>query len=138
MAVLARASREELETFWQHYFDKPPGCRYIRSPETGMVMVKGRTGGDGKPFNLGEATVTRCTVKLDCGVTGTAYIMGRSKRHAELAAVYDALIQHPDHTRPLLEQLIQPLKKAQAEERLKAAEKTARTKVDFFTMVRGE
>ena len=36
-----------------------PDHENLREPENGLVMVRGRTGGDGAPFNLGEATVSR-------------------------------------------------------------------------------
>ncbi len=33
-------------------------------PRPGMTLVRGRMGGTGSPFNLGEMTVTRCVVRL--------------------------------------------------------------------------
>ena len=36
----------------------------LRAAETGLVMLRGRIGGDGDPFNLGEATVTRAAVQI--------------------------------------------------------------------------
>ena len=74
----------------------------MRGPETGLVMVRGRAGGSGSPFNLGEMTVTRCTVQLGSGTAGHAYIAGRDERQAELAAVADALLQDPALTRKVL------------------------------------
>ena len=58
-------------------------------------MARGRPGGDGAPFNLGEMTVTRCTVRLEDGTVGHAYVAGRDMRQAELAAVLDAVLQGP-------------------------------------------
>ena len=42
-----------------------PDYRVLRGPEAGLVMVRGRTGGGGAPFNLGEMTATRCTVRTE-------------------------------------------------------------------------
>ena len=115
-----------------------PSWRCLRLPETGMVMVRGRAGGTGQRFNLGEMTVTRCTVALDGGVTGSGYVAGRDHRHAELAAVVDALMQDPAK-RPTSERLIiGPRESQQRAARQAAAQKAAATKVDFLTLVRGD
>src|SRR5262249_26986863 len=94
MGILARASRAELEDAWRALAPQP---RYtqLRKPESGLAMVRGRAGGTGAPFNLGEMTMTRCAVRLEDGapVTGLAFVAGRDQRHAELAAVFDALLQ---------------------------------------------
>ncbi len=68
----------------------------LRGPEAGLVMVRGRTGGGGAPFNLGEMTTTRCTVRTDAGFVGHAYVAGRDERLAEVAALADALLQDPE------------------------------------------
>ena len=73
-----------------------PSHQMLRPAQTGMAMVRARSGGTGGRFNLGEMTVTRCAVSLDNGVVGIAYVQGRSLRHAEQAAVADALLQLPD------------------------------------------
>ena len=73
-----------------------PSHQMLRPAQTGMAMVRARSGGTGARFNLGEMTVTRCAVSLDNGVVGIAYVQGRSLRHAEQAAVADALLQLPD------------------------------------------
>ena len=61
MAVLARADAASLSRACA------PGCRAplhaLRRPEAGLVMVRGRTGGGGAPFTLGEWRVTRCSVQ---------------------------------------------------------------------------
>jgi alpha-D-ribose 1-methylphosphonate 5-triphosphate synthase subunit PhnG len=133
MSVLARAPAEAIESLLMR--DGPlPRWTILRGPETGLVMVRGRAGGSGSPFNLGEMTVTRCTVRLDSGVAGHAYIAGRDERKAELAAVADALLQDPARTRALREQLIGPLAEAQRGQRATRAEKAAATRVDFFAM----
>ena len=94
MSVLAQASASDLEEVWQALDDHPP-YRLIRGPEIGSVMVRGRAGGTGARFCLGEMTVTRCSVALDDGRIGHACVGGRSAPHAEHAAVLDALLQDP-------------------------------------------
>ncbi len=110
---------------------------WLRAPEIGSVMVRGRTGGTGAPFNLGEITVTRCTLRLASGVVGHGHVQGRSKRDAEAVAMVDALLQtaKAGHLRS---DLIGPLRAEEAERRDARAAKAAATKVEFFTMVRGE
>jgi alpha-D-ribose 1-methylphosphonate 5-triphosphate synthase subunit PhnG len=130
MSVLARAPAVAIEAALTQ--DGPlPAWTRVRGPETGLVMVRGRAGGSGSPFNLGEMTVTRCTVRLESGVAGHAYVAGRDERRAELAAVADALLQDREQLR---ERLVAPLAEAQREARLTRAEKAAATKVEFFAM----
>jgi alpha-D-ribose 1-methylphosphonate 5-triphosphate synthase subunit PhnG len=139
MAELACAHADALETAWQRLFgDAPPAYQHLRAPETGMVMIQGRAGGTGKRFNAGEMTVTRCSVRLESGTVGHAYVTGRNKRHAELAAVCDALLQGSEHAGGVAEEIIAPLRAARLERRAGEARKAAATRVEFFTMVRGE
>jgi alpha-D-ribose 1-methylphosphonate 5-triphosphate synthase subunit PhnG len=133
MSVLARAPAKAIESGLTGAGPLPEWTR-VRGPETGLVMVRGRAGGSGSPFNLGEMTVTRCTVRLASGVAGHAYVTGRDERQAELAAVADALLQDPDRNIRLRETLILPLAEAQRHHRLTRAEKAAATKVEFFAM----
>ena len=133
MAVLARAPAAAIEAGLSRHGPLPAWTR-VRGPEAGLAMVRGRAGGSGAPFNLGEMTVTRCTIRLDSGATGHAYVAGRDERRAELAAVADALLLDPTAGGPLHDTLIAPLAEAQAEERLVRAEKAAATRVEFFSM----
>ncbi len=110
---------------------------WLRVPEIGGVMVRGRMGGTGAPFNLGEMTVTRCAVRLSDGVVGHGYVQGRDKAKAEQVAIIDALMQ-TDQATGVDEMILTPLAKMAAEERARRTAKAAGTKVDFFTMVRGE
>lgn len=114
-----------------------PGFTWLRPPEVGGVMLRGRMGGTGAPFNMGEMTVTRCALRLETGEVGHAYVQGRDKAHAQRAALVDALMQ-TGQAAALRTAVLEPL----ASERAAAAEaraaKAAATKVDFFTMVRGE
>jgi alpha-D-ribose 1-methylphosphonate 5-triphosphate synthase subunit PhnG len=137
MAVLAQASPDELEGRWRGVTALPPH-RMLRPPETGLVMVRGRAGGTGARFNVGEMTVTRCAVELEGGAVGVAYIRGRDRRHAELAAVLDALLQDPARRVDLEHTVVTPLAAAQTARRKAAAERVAPSRVEFFTLVRGD
>ena len=101
-------------------------------------MIQARAGGTGRRFNLGEMTMTRCVVRLADGTTGFSHIAGRDVRKAELAAVFDALLQRPDDQGRLLTDVIRPLESAEAAQKRTMAEKVAATKVDFFTLARGD
>lgn len=137
MAVLARAGIDELEAAWCR-LATPPEYAWLRRPESGLAMLRARAGGSGAKFNLGEASLTRCALRTARGHTGVAYVLGRSHRHAELAALYDALLQDVEQ-RPVIERdVIAALRDAQAARRAAASRKAAATKVDFYTLVRGE
>ena len=115
-----------------------PPYQLLRSPETGMIMLRGRAGGTGRRFNLGEVTMTRCSVEIEGGVIGHGYVLGRDVRHAEHMAVLDALLQGSDRQEELWTLVIEPLLRARRSDRASKERKTAATKVEFFTMVRGE
>ncbi|HTC08812.1 MAG TPA: phosphonate C-P lyase system protein PhnG [Acetobacteraceae bacterium] len=133
MGVLARADAQALATRLAA-IDELPRYSRLRGPESGLVMVRGRAGGNGAPFNLGEMTVTRCTVRTADGLTGHAYVTGREMRRAELAAVFDALLQDPARQAVLQATVIAPLEQAQMDRRAEIAAKAAATKVNFFAM----
>jgi len=115
-----------------------PAHDAIRAPECGLVMVQGRIGGDGAPFNVGEATVSRAAVRLESGETGIGYVLGREREKAQLIAICDALVQN-DRYRAAVEQYVMaPIRARLDAARRRKAEQTAATKVDFFTLVRGE
>jgi alpha-D-ribose 1-methylphosphonate 5-triphosphate synthase subunit PhnG len=136
MRLLARATLAELSAAWDAIADKPEVAP-VRGPETGLVMVRGRIGGGGVPFNLGEATVSRATVRLSTGEIGHGQLLGTDKERARFAAVFDALFQSDAH-RPAAEALHRRIAARIAAEDRRKAEETAATRVDFFTMVRGE
>lgn len=115
-----------------------PSYRIVRGPETGLVMARGRVGNVGDVFNVGEVLVTRCVVQLEEKTLGHAWIMGESPRHAELAALCDALWQQESYAALLDEKLRPCLEQAIDEKRKAAARDAAGTKVNFFTFVRGE
>ena len=132
MAILARASAEELSARLAA-LGPLPEAETLRAPETGLVMVRGRAGGDGDAFNLGEMTVTRCAVRLGAHI-GHAYIAGRDHCKARLAALLDAALQDQALQPALLKSIIEPLATAQQAARAAEARKAAATRVDFFTM----
>lgn len=133
MSILARASAAEIE---QRLAVCPPLPEHIRlrGPETGLVMTRGRAGGGGAPFNLGEMTVTRCTVRSAGGRVGHAYVAGRDARRAELAACVDAALQDPALHETLRREVVEPLGRAQQAAREAVARRAAATRVQFFTM----
>jgi alpha-D-ribose 1-methylphosphonate 5-triphosphate synthase subunit PhnG len=133
MAILARASHAET---LNHLADLPPlpAHTVLRGPEAGMVMVRGRAGGGGGPFNLGEMTVTRCTVRDADGRIGHATIAGREPRQCELAAQLDAILQDAAWHDRVESAVIAPLEAKQAATREETARKAAATRVQFFTL----
>ncbi len=136
MGVLAKAPAALLEELWLKAASTPEYA-WLRAPETGGVMVQGRSGATGAPFNLGEMTVTRCALRLSSGEVGHGYVQGRSKRHAEIAALVDAMMQTAG-AGALRHSVLEPLEQAAQKRRQARAQKAASTKVDFFTLVRGE
>ncbi|MFM0187465.1 phosphonate C-P lyase system protein PhnG [Paraburkholderia nemoris] len=145
MAVLARTPRADLEAALERALQgaPPPVYDWLRPPEIGLAMVRGRVGGSGDPFNLGEATVTRATLRLrstgdTAAAVGVACHLGRDRRRAELAALADALLQMPEHHTALHQQLIAPFAEQQAAQRAERRQDAAATRVEFFTMVRGD
>ncbi len=107
----------------------------LRGPDVGLVMLRGRMGATGNAFNLGEATVTRCALVRPSGIEGHAYIMGRNAAHASRAALCDALFQESP---AVMAPILTALEKSLLETHQLSAAKAAATRVDFFTMVRGD
>ncbi len=136
MAILAKSSVVDLERYVRT-LEKLPKYFFLRHPEIGLAMVRGKAGGTGEAFNLGEMTVTRCVIKME-DVKGFGYVRGRSKRHAELAAVYDGLLQQEKWFSQVQKQVIQPLQTKLSEHQQKQQSQIEATKVEFFTMLRGE
>jgi len=137
MALLAATSAAEIANHLDAIGPLPPH-EDLRSGENGIVMVRGRIGGDGAPFNFGEATVSRAAVRLATGEIGYGYVLGRDRIRARLIAVCDALVQREQYY-PLLEQRVLALLRSRLSAvRALDAERVAATKVEFFTLVRGE
>ena len=135
MAVLADTATADIET--QMAALTVPAHDELRTAENGLVMLRGRVGGDGAPFNLGEATVTRAAVRLVSSETGFAYVLGRDARKARLIAICDAMLQSKEAER-VLDAVIVPLEHAMLARRQETDAETAATRVNFFTLVRGE
>ncbi|BDW87429.1 MULTISPECIES: phosphonate C-P lyase system protein PhnG [Thalassospira] len=133
MSVLARTSRARLETEWSENHGNE-SWTHLREPQIGMVMVRGRAGGAGQRFNLGEMTVTRCAVTLSDGTVGHSYVKGRDRIQAQYAALFDAVMLRDGSA----SDFIDTLAAEQAAAKRDHARKVAATKVDFFTLVRGE
>lgn len=136
MSLLARAPEGRVAALLDATITRP-AFSWLRAPEIGSTMLRGRAGGTGAPFNLGEMTVTRCALTLESGAVGHAYIQGRRKADAEAAALVDALMQGPEADR-LRAAILTPLEAEAAAARQARAEKAAATKVEFFTMARGD
>jgi len=137
MAVLASSEADEIVAALAALGPLPPH-EDLRVAESGMLMVRGRIGGDGASFNVGEATVSRAAVRLASGETGVGYVLGRDRDKARLIALCDALIQSEPHADAVERHVLAPLRTRQVAERAADAERIAATKVEFFTLVRGE
>ncbi len=137
MALLARATREELSAPLRAHW---PNIAFatIRAPEIGLVMLRGRMGGDGAPFNLGEATMTRAVVDLETGERGYGQLLGRDLQRAEQAAILEALAQREADRETIEREVLSPIRQRLAEEAQRKRAETAATRVDFFTLVRAE
>lgn len=151
VGMTAVASENRLRQRWIGAFSRTPvahledldrrlqgdrSFQTLRPPEPGLVMVRARAGGTGQQFNAGEMTVTRCSVRTRSGTVGHGYVAGRDRRHAELAARLDAVMQElaPAAVDPILARLEGALAEAAA-----ARQATSDpTRVEFYTLVRGE
>ncbi|MEM7252624.1 MAG: phosphonate C-P lyase system protein PhnG [Pseudomonadota bacterium] len=142
LSILAKSPPNALEALVARFATRNDAsvaeASWLRQPEVGMVMVQGRMGGDGQPFNLGEMTVTRCALRLGDGTVGHGYTFGRRPAHAELIARLDAALQQEDHRGPLAAEVLGPLNRSVASAAERRSAKSNATKVDFFTLVRGE
>ena len=136
MAVLAHAEAGEIAARLRTL--ALPGHQDLREPENGLVMARGRAGGDGAPFNLGEATISRAAVRLSTGEVGFGYTLGRDREKAMLIALCDAMVQSDEHADAIETQVVAPLRVAMIERRNRKVAEAAATRVDFYTLVRGE
>ncbi|MBE1162163.1 phosphonate C-P lyase system protein PhnG [Dyella acidiphila] len=136
MSLLAQSDPAELAAAMDG-FAPPADLSWLRPAQTGLYMLRGRVGGSGQPFNFGEVTVTRCSVQAD-GQIGHAWVRGGNARHAELAALADAMLQDEQRHARIQLQVIEPLRRALERRRDEASRKAAASKVEFFTVVRGE
>jgi alpha-D-ribose 1-methylphosphonate 5-triphosphate synthase subunit PhnG len=136
--ILAKASLAELEAAWTELPD-PPAYRLLRPTEMGLAMVRGRIGGTGQPFNLGEMTMTRAAIQITragrAPLTGFGHVAGRESRRAELVALFDALLQDEERHLAVMDAVIAPIAARQAAGKAETARKVAASKVEFFTLV---
>ena len=137
LSVLAHSSAALLETHWQA-LNLQPAFTLIRPAEIGLTRLQARMGATGKRSVMGDATVTRAVVQLSDGTLGYSYLLGRDKAHAERCALLDALLQQPETRQLLEEKIITPLAAWRDEQRQLRAREIASSKVDFFTLVRGD
>ena len=89
-----------------------PDYDTLRAPEIGLVQIQARMGGTGERFFAGDATLTRAAIRLNSGTL--------------------------PHFQTLMETLIAPLEADRAA-RIAARQAEVNTsRVDFFTLVRGD
>lgn len=136
LALLSRASPAELSEGLAQLADVPPPVE-LRAPEAGMILVRGRIGGDGAAFNLGEAMVSRAAVRLGSGEIGIGYRLGRDPEAARSAALLDALNQRPEWAARVEAAVLARVRRRLADEARARAEAAAATSVEFFTVARG-
>ena len=137
LSTLAKAPAERLKALWAAHMPTPPAHEVLRAPEIGTVMVRGRAGAIGAPFNLGEMTVTRCSVRLASGAVGHGHVQGRDREAALAAAMIEAMAED-GQSEALEAAILRPLRDAAEARKTARAARAAATKVEFFTMVRGE
>jgi alpha-D-ribose 1-methylphosphonate 5-triphosphate synthase subunit PhnG len=136
MAVLAHSEAAEISDRLEAI--DLPDHENLRELENGLVMVRGRIGGDGAAFNLGEATVSRAAVRLSTGEIGFGYTLGRDGAKARMIALCDALVQSDQFAEIVESKVIAPLRAAISAKRNRKSAEAAATRVDFYTLVRGE
>ena len=136
MSLLATSNQSDLLNLWEQKKIKV-NYVWLRTPEIGSIMAQGRMGVTGDKFNIGEVTITRCSLKLNCGTIGHSYVQGRSKKKAEISALCDALMQ-TEMSNEINKSIIIPLERIKKNNKDKILSKAEATKVDFFTLVRGE
>ena len=137
LAVLARTEALEINRLWEK-LGIDVNFRRLKGPVSGLIALHGRIGGGGDPFQFGEATLSRAVIELETGEIGYGQALGRDLAKVERCAVIDALAQNPEHAHQIETELIAPLRDQLIEADDSAREKVAATKVDFFTLVRGE
>lgn len=133
LSVLARAPDNELLACLEQAIPLP-AYSLLRGPETGLVMIQGRIGGNGAAFNLGEVTVTRCSIRDAAGRVGHGYAMGRELAHVERIARLDAVLQDDMLRDAYQHTVIEPLRLAQYARHQADAGKATATEVKFFTL----
>ena len=137
LSVLAQAPLPRMAALWRQT-GLDPDIEILRGPENGLVALRGRIGGTGQPFQVGEVSATRVTVRIIGGAVGHAMITGRDNARAQLAATLDALAEDPALTDRIEREVITPLEAEAVERDAGLGAEVAATRVNFFTLVRGD
>jgi alpha-D-ribose 1-methylphosphonate 5-triphosphate synthase subunit PhnG len=137
LALLAKSNSNSINECWKN-LNISPEFMFLKKPEIGMVMVRAKAGGDGEDFNMGEMTVTRCIVQLDSKQVGYGYTAGRDKEKSKLIALVDACFQVETLRKRIKDEVLEPLCSLLNQKQSTQKTKTDTSKVNFFTMVRGE
>lgn len=136
LRIIAHANQEDMCAKWQA-LGLEVSAQWLREPEIGLLPMQARMGNTGSKFLFGDATITRAVVEV-AGKTGYAFILGRNKQAAKCAALIDALMQDSAHQAHISSAILVPLAQATKDTHAQQHAEVAQTKVDFFTMVRGE
>lgn len=137
MSVLARADWADIEHRWKSVgIDLP--YTILREPEIGLAQIRGKMANKGDVFNVGDTTITRASVQFKNDVVGHCYTMGRNLDKALTCAVIDGVLQHDQHNQVVMDAVIAPLQQAFIEKRKHRKQEIETSKVDFFTLVRGD
>lgn len=135
LALLSRAAPHELRSAVTAFAELAQAVD-LKPVETGLVMLRGRIGGDGAPFNVGEATVTRAVVRLAGGTVGYGMRLGRDGAAARDSAVLDALWQSLPTRARVERDVLAPLRARIEQDQRRASEQAAASRVEFFTLAR--
>jgi alpha-D-ribose 1-methylphosphonate 5-triphosphate synthase subunit PhnG len=133
LGILARAGAAEIEVLLGGA-PPLPAFERLRGPEAGMAMLRGRMGGAGDAFNLGEMTIARCSIRDAAGRIGHGYAAGRDLRQVELIARLDAALQDEALCPLYAAAVLAPLAAEQAAARAATEARAAATEVKFFTL----
>ncbi|MCR5884813.1 phosphonate C-P lyase system protein PhnG [Rhizobacter sp. J219] len=136
LAVLALAPRAALAerapaAVAAHRFE------WLREPETGLALVRGRIANRGDRFNVGEATLTRCIARVTLGnhtTAGVGHVLGRDDERVRWIAQLDALLQQPTLHDTLQREVIAPLQAARAQCLAAEQARHAASRVSFYTL----
>jgi alpha-D-ribose 1-methylphosphonate 5-triphosphate synthase subunit PhnG len=137
LSVLSKSSLDSIVEQWSA-LGINPAFNFLKTPEVGMVMVRGQAGGDGQTFNVGEMTVTRCVVQLHSKEIGYGYTAGRNIDKSKIIALIDACFQVSIFEKNIEDRIINPLRVSIEEKQEHQKNKIETSTVDFFTMIRGE
>jgi alpha-D-ribose 1-methylphosphonate 5-triphosphate synthase subunit PhnG len=133
LGVLARATTAAMRTCLE---SAPALPEYVllRGPEAGMTMLRGRMGGNGSAFNLGEMTLSRCSVRDGGGRVGHGYAAGRDLSQVTLIARLDAILQDDALGEAYQRVVVKPLAAEQTVQRASTEAKAIATEVRFFAL----